>query len=380
MRMRVDRRLGAAALVLLLVAVILVARSGGRAVSNDGWLITTRQDHTATLLADGRVLFAGGENTYQQVIASTEIYDPKAGTFTETGSMTVPRELHSAVLLPDGRVLVAGGRSDANGDDIASAELYDPKTGTFSATGSMKVPRQNQTATLLADGQVLIAGEGQTKQDASAELYDPKTGTFRATGPMITPRSSHTATLLRDGTVLIVGGLGSEVVPLASAEIYDPITGRFREAGASGAGELDGTATLLYDGRVLVTGGEGGGSTTFGSVSSATIYDPATGTFSSTGSMGTPRSSHTATLLLDGRVLIAGGDDYGDHGDNSLSSAQLYDPATGTFGPTGSMAKPLDGQTATLLADGRVLLAGGDLDWQPQVYDPKTGAFGPANL
>jgi hypothetical protein len=165
---------------------------------------------------------------------------------------------------------------------------------------------------------------------------------------------------------------------LDSAEIYDPMTGTFQEDGASRAGAIGGTATLLLDGRVLVTGGYGAGGD-FGSVPSATIYDPTTGTFSLTGSMDTARIYHTATLLRDGRVLIAGGDDWGDHGDSYLSSAQLYDPVTGTFSSTGSMAKPLSSQSATLLVDGRVLLAGGNLDQPPQIYDPKTGTFGPAN-
>jgi hypothetical protein len=359
----------------------VIARPWVTAVSTDGWLITSREDHTATLLADGRVLFAGGRNDYQQVIASAEIYDPKAGTFTETGSMTVPRELHSGVLLSDGRVLITGGRSDANGDDIASAELYDPKTGTFSATGSMKVARQQQTSTLLPDGKVLVAGEGQTDQDASAELYDPRTGTFRSIGSMNTPRLDHSATLLHDGTVLIVGGsdpAGHMFYAMDSAEIYDPMTGAFRKTASLDWATMDHTATLLPDGRVLVAGGDGAGGG-FEPTAVAAIYDPATETFSVTGSMQMARYCHTATLLTDGRVLVAGGDSWDNGPTEFLSSAELYDPATGTFSATGSMGKPLASQTATLLADGRVLMAGGELDQPPQLYDPKTGTFGPAN-
>jgi hypothetical protein len=343
-----------------------------------GALTTGRSSHTATILADGRVLIAGGY-AGSDVVASAELYDPARGVFTLTGSMAHAREGHTATLLPDGRVLIAGGEagSAAGYGDLASAELYDPRTGTFSPTGSMAEARWGHTANRLPDGRVLIGGGSSGGRDlASAELYDPKTGKFSRTGSLIGARSGHTATSLPDGRVLIAGGYAGDdlATVLATAELYDPTTGAFTSTGSMAFRRSGHAATLLADGEVLFTGGSGN---SLGSTLSE-LYDPATGKFRSTGSMTMPRVSHSATLLPDGRVLIAGGwssalsllarvesPDRVDVGRPGLSippptaTAELYDPVAGTFSPIDSMATRRSGHTATLLGDGRVLIVGG---------------------
>jgi hypothetical protein len=347
-----------------------------------GSMTTARIWHTATLLPDGGVLIAGGWDGSKDYSASAELFDPATGRFGPTGPMTTARSGHTATLLADGRVLIAGGNDSST--ILASAGLYDPATGTFSPTGSMSSPLLDHTATLLPDGRVLIAGGGDGPK---AEIYDPTTGTFRPTGSMTTTRQSPSATLLPDGRVLIAGGhdpnpsnATGSLVALASAELYDPATGTFSPTGSMFSPRLGHTATLLPDGRVLIAGGGGGSK----DAASAELFDPKTGTFGPTGSLVGPtgsmaRSDHTATLLPDGRVLIAGGVRPGPL--PPAVSAVLYDPATGTFSPTGSMSSPRADHTATLLPDGRVLIAGGQLNENPasaEVFDPVTGTFAPA--
>jgi hypothetical protein len=223
-------------------------------------------------LGNGKVLVAGGYSG-TAILASAELYDPAAGTFTATGSMTVARRGLTATLLSNGKVLIAGGTS--SGQIEASAELYDPAAGTFTATGSMTVGRYLHTSTLLGNGKVLIAGGGYPY--TSAELYDPAAGTFTATGSMTERMDSHTATLLGNGKVLMVGGwyitsdnYGEPIeTTLASAELFDPVAGTFTATGSMTMARWGHTATLLSNGKVLVAGGENDS----GYLASAELYE-----------------------------------------------------------------------------------------------------------
>jgi hypothetical protein len=177
------------------------------------------------LLSNGKVLLVGGVSDNGPPafdLTSAELYDPASGTWTPTGSLAVARVEHTATLLANGKVLVAGG-FNSNDGVLASAELYDPANGTWSATGSLGAAHANHTATLLPGGKVFVAGGVDSKALAStiAELYDPASGTWTGTGSLATGRESHTATLLPNGKVLIAAGYDGNAT-LASCELYDP--------------------------------------------------------------------------------------------------------------------------------------------------------------
>ena len=326
-----------------------------------GAMNAPRAGATATLLPDGRVLIAGGGTD------AAELYNPATRRFTSTGKMPVTVAFATATLLPGGDVLVAGGEHGSNFAQVATAELYNPASGTWAVTGSMNKPRSGQTATLLPDGEVLVAGGGCNighlcnagsflNTLASAELYNPATGTWTMTGRMHVGRQFATASLLPDGQVLEAGGFVScdddFCFDTRTAELYDPATGKWTMTGSMHTPREQQTGTLLPNGQVLVAGGltEGGGSGFARSFASAELYDPATGTWSMTARMSRPHAGATATLLSNGWVLVAGG---------HTSVAEIYQPQQARWVLPGVMSTARTDQTATLLPDGHVLVAGG---------------------
>ena len=326
--------------------------------SPTGDMSTVRSGSTATLLGNGTVLVAGGTDAKGIPLATAELFDPASGTFSATGSMASARTDHAATLLSNGKVLVSGG-TDGN-VDLATAELYDPSAGTFSATGSLLAARNTHTATLLNTKKVLILGgvEGPGNIVSTAELYDPPAGTFSATGSLLTVRQAYGIALLGNGKVLVAGGYNTVSPSPATAELYDPVAGTFSTTGSMASPRVQPTATLLTSGKVLLAGGLGIG-TGGNDVAIAELYDPAAGTFAATGTMVNPRANHTATLLKDGTVLLTGGEVFTKGYYLTLSNAEIFDPTSGVFSPTGSMGTARAAHSANLLSDGRVLVNGG---------------------
>jgi len=344
-------------LMVCLLASATTVVAGESTWSATGSLGTARYGgHTATSLANGKVLLVGGCYPGCSTTGSAELYDLATGTWSYTGNLNTDRAWHSATLLPNGKVLVAGGW-DNNARPLNSAELYDPTTGTWSYTGDRNTAGGGP-ATLLPNSKVLVMWGN------SAELYDPGTGTWRSTGNLNKAHSgSGVATLLPNGKVLVVGD--TSVAARNSAELYDPATETWSVTGNLNTGRWYGhTATLLPNGKVLVAGGSFDGDDV---LESAELYDPVTGTWSETGDLNEDRGNHTATLLPNGKVLVAGGYGYGNGSGSawgSLNSAELYNPDTENWSVTRSMNTARAEHAATLLANGEVLGAGGDIGGQ----------------
>jgi N-acetylneuraminic acid mutarotase len=302
--------------------------------------------------------------------------------------MIVAHASHAAVLLGDGTVLVSGGHITDQGDGriAAFAEVYDPVTDTWTAVGEMGTARAGHSATLLLDGTVLIAGgvDPDLVPLASAELYDPDTASWTPMSSLSVPPGDHTATLLADGRVFVMGG-SDPVDPgaVASPEVYDPQTRSWTRVAGPSTPRSGQTATRLVDGRVLVVGGGGEVQLAEGPAYSATteVYDPPSGRWLGSGSMAMPRAGHSATRLPDGMVLVIGGS-IGD--DATARSAERYDPITGTWSRAADMPEPRTAHWARLLPNGLVLVAGGvGLGSDPPtllsalLYDPASDAWTP---
>ncbi len=277
----------------------------------------------APSFGDLATLLASGK-----VLAAGELYDPASGTWAITGNSGT----NAPTLLPNGKVLTEGG-AYFNGHltrALPNAALYHPASGTWSATGSMTTARYEHAATLLPNGLTLVTGGLDVFVLPDAEVFNPASETWSPAGRLLTSRAHHSATLLPNGKVLIAGGdtgYGNGV--MASSELYDPATGISTTTGSLGVARYRHRAILLADGRVLVVGGLAGSNNNSYPLASAELYDPASGTWTATGSLSSARRSSTATLLPNGKVLVVGGED----GTTTLASAELYDPASGAWYP-----------------------------------------------
>lgn len=334
--------------IWLIAIATTPALAGSGGFTNTGSMNVARIDHTATLLANGQVLVAGGNNNTDGYLASTELYNPSTGKWTLTGSMSVPRDMHNAVLLQNGQVLVAGGLNPTaccGAPPLASAELYNPATGTWTATGSMTTGRSSFVLALLANGEVLAAGGDGFL--TSAELYNPATGTWTATGSMTSGNETSWAVLLQNGQAFAVG----------NDNLYNPATGAWTEATPAPI-FAHAPLALLANGDVFAAG----------TIQGDLIYNPSIAqwtTFAAPPCTTTKQDCESAGALLNtGKVLVAGGATYVNARPYPIEEtnglAALFDPSTLTWASTGSMSKSRLGETMTVLLNGQALVAGGD--------------------
>lgn len=326
--------------------------------------------HAATLLTNGKVLVVGGDSSNLP-----ELYDPTANSWTVLANAPNERREHlTTTLLPSGHVFIAGG-SDNGVNAYSTTHLYDPFTDTWSMGPALATARRGHNAAVLANGQVLVSG-GVNPADlelTSAELLDLGAPGFNVTAPALQDWRSHYAVVLLDGRVLFAGGHGAEPAHARTqATLYDaentvnawPATTPLLTASAWG------TATLLEDGRVLVVGGRSGAPGDPAGAKRVQLFSPQTESWRYGPEL--PQASrmlHTATVLPDGRVLIAGGV---DENNQALAGCLLFDAATETFTPTGAMQKPRALHTATLLLDGTVLVTS---EGTAEFYDVASGTW-----
>ena len=307
--------------LVLLVCSMVVAQ--GR-VNPAGALVTPRTQHTATLLADGRVLVAGGRSqSATDALSSTELFDPTSGTWKPGPPMSTSRSNHTATLLSDGRVLVAGGTAPASDgssrfDSLASAEVFDAKRATWTSVGSLTEARNGHTATRLLDGTVLIIGGARPVHQhlTSVERFDPSTNTFSSWRPLETGRWLHDAVLLKDGSVVVLGGRSNTArsdagvtvpkpgVAIASVERLDVSSGVWH-AVPELSEPRQRTAVVSLGGRVAVFGGQ----TTTMSTNYVEWWEPGGEAWvQPKNHLSVPIAGHTATLLPSGDVLVIGGE------------------------------------------------------------------------
>jgi hypothetical protein len=325
---------------------------------SSGSLHQTRAFHTATLLQNGSVLIAGGEDDTDTYLATAELYDPGTGLITQTGPMSTARMSGTATLLTDGRVLMAGGQ-DVSGKALATAELFDPKTGKFTSTGSMTTPRFNAAAVVLADGQVLVVGgnDGPNRLD-TVERYDPRSGKFSSAGRMSVPRENPAAAVLgakQAGKVIVAGGGDQSGYPEDTSEIYDPVSGVFSLPQNLGRTSKDATACLLPDGNVLLVGGFD-----YSGMSDSSTLEYSVNLDAWTPNVTIEAGGTAAAVapMQDGSILMV----------ESVSGVDsdlidVYDPTAARVDYVGSLAQDRTGLTATQLKDGSVLFVGGRSYW-----------------
>jgi N-acetylneuraminic acid mutarotase len=381
--------LSAVVLVLPLLGPVLAAGPASAQLAGGfvatGSLNTARDHATATLLANGEVLVAGGLDAAGGALGSAELYNPADGSWTRTAPMPVAVTDASSIALANGEVLVAGGLTGSAGALVptAASQLYNPSTGQWLlTTGTLQQATFEASAALLPSGEVLYAGglpNTSTTATAAqtAELYDPTTGGWSLTSLLPVGVAGAQVAVLAGGDVLVAGGeTGPSGAITDSAALYAPSSGAWSPVGPMPVGVAFGATTVLSDGAVLVAGGE---TTPTGAITAATqVFNPSTNSWQSAGGLPASTYGATATLLRSGEVLYAGGLTSATGGPSA--AGELYDPSTGTWATTGSLLVAEGFGTATELGNGSVLVAGGQAATGPtpeaELYEPTstTGA------
>ena len=281
------------------------------------WII----DHSSVKLSDGRILRYRLKISplWTEFVNEIDVFDPSTNSWTPLPNPPTQRTGPDMVLLDDGRVLVFGGfdtepssPQDAILPFVGTTEIFNPETGEWQQAATMDQPLFRQTAVPLSDGRVLVVGgdmlDGTLTGSARAEIYDPATDTWTPTEDMGVERGRPNAVLLSDGRVLVTGDRFLDIQALTGkAEVYDPDTGTWTPTEDLSKPIVDHSLTLLPDGRVLAAGGAHPLNINHGDYATTEIFDPATNSWSPGPELSGPRTSHSATLLPDGRVLLVGG-------------------------------------------------------------------------
>lgn len=336
-----------------------------------GSLATSRTNHTATLLADGRVAVIGGEDYDYAPLVSIELYDRVTESFTASSALLTPRTNHTSTRLASGLVLVVGGGltnsigGPAGEDVLGTAELFDPIEGSVQAAPPLTTPRSHHTATLLLDGRVLVVGgasDGHTTSPSfgdelgSVEIYDPAEGAWHEGAALATPRFLHTATLLGDGRVLVAGGSNAAEEQIVASEIFDPADETWSPGPPLAEARVFHAAAALPDGGALVVAGK---LANIKFLATTERLSPAADAFDTSAALPESRTGLGLSVLPSGRLLATAGLHGSTAGFNLLDDAHFFDPDAGTWSPIGNLTTARVLHTSTTLLTGEVLVVGG---------------------